>query len=116
MNQGECKTEQVKDSKDSIVQAYCDENVRASIAECDWFNTDYILEVVANEPDSEYSIEEGLKDKQVAGFIQAPEQANLVKGKSDLYHQLKNYVTERMVGSQGHPFPIGKIIRSKRKI
>ncbi len=106
MNQGECKTEQVKDS---IVQAYCDENVRASIAECDWFNTDYILEVVANEPDSEYSIEEGLKDKQVAGFIQAPEQANLVKGKSDLYHQLKNYVTERMVGSQGHPFPIGNI-------
>lgn len=106
MNQGEYKTEQIKDS---IVQAYSDENVRVSIADCDWFNKDYILDVVANEPDSEYSVEEGLKDKQLVGFLQAPEQENLVKGKSDLYHQLKNYVMKRMVGSQGHPFPIGNI-------
>lgn len=106
MNQGEYKTGQIKDS---IVQAYSNENVRASIADCDWFNTDYILEVVANEPDSEYSAEEGLKDKQLAGFLQAPKQVNLVKGKSDLYQQLKNYVTGSMVGRQGHPFPIGNI-------
>ena len=108
MNPDEYKTEQVKDSGE-IGEAYNDKNVLASIANCDWFTKDYILDVVANEPDAEYSAEEGLKDKQLAGFLQAPEGMKSLDGKNDLYQQLKKYVTERMVGSQGHPFPIGNI-------
>jgi len=109
MAQDKYRTGQAEDSRE-LGEAYSNENVRASIADCDWFNTDYILEVTANESDPEFSWDKGFTDKQLAGFLQAPEGMKSVNGKSDLYQQLKNYVTERMVGSQGHPFPIGNIL------
>lgn len=86
--------------------AYGSQRVINALQNSSWFTSEFIAEIRANEPDPE---REGLgpfKDRLLGDFFIAgvdPKQDN------EVYLGALNYVHQRMVGEQGHPFSLEKI-------
>lgn len=86
--------------------AYSDKNVIQALRTCDWFTPDYIEEVIESEPMSE---SEGLgpyKDRLLQEFFGTAYDLNKV---SKVYREVRRYLYNLMVVSEGFPRPLNEI-------
>lgn len=105
--------ELIKSLHPEAVSAYTDEIATDALKHSDWFTSDFIEKVNASEPFPE---REGLgpfKDKLLGDFFLAETQ--LGKG-NEVYLGARTFIYQRMVGGQGHPFPLKEIPFTDEKV